>query len=237
VEKIRNAAGEGASQNEALSAHVWLRLSQLMGLPEGAPLEHVTVVSGRGGKRGLPEMYFGNASVGVCTGRLRAGEYGDVRGVRDAIRPGMRRALMRRSKFLMLTEATFRAGVSAFDFDIDAFMEGRMVWCNNLTDIYLKLYELDFGVGTPTLALPPELNDIVQIQCSRPGADGEAAGGKRRGDVRQPAAEHHGEAQDARGEGQARGARLRPGRGGAGRRWSPSSRSRTKSAPARVAVY
>ena len=176
VEKIREAAGEGASQNEALSAHVWLRLSQLMGLPEGAPLEHVTVVSGRGGKRGLPEMYFGNASVGVCTGRLRAGDYGDVRGVRDAIRPGMRRALMRRSKFLMLTEATFRAGVSAFDFDIDAFMEGRMVWCNNLTDIYLKLYELDFGVGTPTLALPPELNDIVQIQCSRPGADGEAAG-------------------------------------------------------------
>jgi hypothetical protein len=23
--------------------------------------------------------------------------------------------------------------------------EGKMVWCNNLTDIYLKLYELDFG--------------------------------------------------------------------------------------------
>jgi hypothetical protein len=42
------------------------------------------------------------------------------------------------------------------------------VWCNNLTTIYLKLYELDFGTGRPELALPPELNDIVQIQCSRP---------------------------------------------------------------------
>ena len=28
--------------------------------------------------------------------------------------------------------------------------------------------DLDFGGGGPTLALPPELNDIVQIQCSRP---------------------------------------------------------------------
>ena len=34
VEKIRNAAGEGASQNEALSAHVWLELARLLG-PEG----------------------------------------------------------------------------------------------------------------------------------------------------------------------------------------------------------
>ena len=109
-----------------------------------------------------------------------------------------------------------------------------MVWCNNLTDIYLKLYELDFGSGTPKLALPPELNDIVQIQCSRPGADGEAAGENGvemfvnlppsiMERLRTPAGH--------------RGARLRPGRGGEGRRWSPSSRSRTKSAPARVAVY
>jgi hypothetical protein len=95
--------------------------------------------------------------------------------VRDAIKPGLTRALMRRGKFLMLTEATFRVGVSAFDFDINRFMEGNMVWCNNLTDIYLKLYRLDFGTGAPALALPPELNDIVQIQCSRP-AGGAAAG-------------------------------------------------------------
>ena len=144
-----------------------------MGLPEGAPLEHVTVVSGRGGKRGLPEMYFGNASVGVCTGRLRAGAYGDVRGVRDAIRPGMRRALMRRSKFLMLTEATIRAWESAFDFDIDAVMEedggptaaGLTSSCTS----WIRRRH-------PGAALPPELSDLVQIQCSRPGADGEAAG-------------------------------------------------------------
>ena len=173
---IKAAAGDGVSQNEALSAHVWLQLSQLMGLPEGSPLEHVTVVSGRGGRKGLPDMYFGNASIGVCTGRLRVGEHDTIAGVRDAIRPGMMRALMRRNKFLMLTEATFRAGVSAFDFDINAFMEGRMVWCNNLTDIYLKLYELDFGTGSPSLALPPELNDIVQIQCSRPVEEGAPAG-------------------------------------------------------------
>ena len=176
LDAIRAAAGDGVSQNEALSAHVWLQLSRLMGLPEGSPLEHVTVVSGRGGKRGLPDMYFGNASIGVCTGRLSVGEHDNVKDVRDAIRPGMMRALMRRDKFLMLTEATFRAGVSAFDFDINAFMEGKMVWCNNLTDIYLKLYELDFGTGNPSLALPPELNDIVQIQCSRPVEEGAPAG-------------------------------------------------------------
>mmetsp|Transcript_27157 Transcript_27157/g.43478 ORF Transcript_27157/g.43478 Transcript_27157/m.43478 type:complete len:83 (+) Transcript_27157:30-278(+) len=51
-----------------------------------------------------------------------------------------------------------------------------MVWCNNLSAIYLKLYELDFGTGTPALALPPELNDIVQIQCSRPVEEGAPAG-------------------------------------------------------------
>jgi hypothetical protein len=188
--KIVTAAGDGASQNEALSAHVWLELSRvLMGdetkdsatargfLKRGSVLEHVTVVTARGGKKGLPAMYFGNASVGVRTGRLRVGDpdLGTIRQVRDAIRPGMTRALMRRGKFLMLTEATFRAGVSAFDFDINKFMDGQMVWCNNLTDIYLKLYELNFGTGNPTLALPPELNDIVQIQCSRP-ANGMPAG-------------------------------------------------------------
>ena len=181
--RIVARAGDGASPNEALSAHVWLELSRLLGpqgggfLQKGAVLEHVTVVTARGGKKGLPDMYFGNASVGVCTGRLRVGDENlrTVKQVRDAIRPGMVRALMRRSKFLMLTEATFKVGVSAFDFDINRFMEGNMVWCNNLTDIYLKLYRLDFGTGAPALALPPELNDIVQIQCSRP-ADGAPAG-------------------------------------------------------------
>ena len=181
--RIVARAGDGASPNEALSAHVWLELSRLLGpqgggfLQKGAVLEHVTVVTARGGKKGLPDMYFGNASVGVCTGRLRVGDENlrTVKQVRDAIRPGMVRALMRRSKFLMLTEATFKAGLSAFDFDINRFMEGNMVWCNNLTDIYLKLYRLDFGTGAPALALPPELNDIVQIQCSRP-ADGAPAG-------------------------------------------------------------
>ena len=173
LQKIIEAAGSGVSQNEALSAHVWLTLSELLGndfLPLGFELEHVTVVTARGGKKGLPDMYFGNASIGVCTGRLKIGdpELNSVKSVRDAIRPGIVRALMRRGKFLMLTEATFQAGVSAFDFDINKFMQGNMVWCNNLTDIYLKLYELDFGTGSPTLALPPELNDIVQIQCSRP---------------------------------------------------------------------
>jgi hypothetical protein len=49
-----------------------------------------------------------------------------------------------------------------------AFMQGQMCWCNNLVEIYKKLYDLDFGGGGPSLALPPELNDIVQIQCSRP---------------------------------------------------------------------
>ena len=181
--RIVARAGDGASPNEALSAHVWLELSRLLGpqrggfLQKGAVLEHVTVVTARGGKKGLPDMYFGNASVGVCTGRLRVGDENlrTVKQVRDAIRPGMVRALMRRSKFLMLTEATFKVGVSAFDFDINRFMEGNMVWCNNLTDIYLKLYRLDFGTGAPALALPPELNDIVQIQCSRP-ADRAPAG-------------------------------------------------------------
>ena len=183
LKRIVARAGEGASQNEALSAHVWLELSKLLGpegggfLSEGTVLEHVTVVTARGGKRGLPDMYFGNASVGVCTGRLAIGDKNlrTVKQVRDAIKPGLTRALMRRGKFLMLTEATFRVGVSAFDFDINRFMEGNMVWCNNLTDIYLKLYRLDFGTGAPKLALPPELNDIVQIQCSRP-AGGAAAG-------------------------------------------------------------
>ena len=175
LDAIRAAAGgDGVTANEALSAHAWLQLSQIVGADGGAAigdvLEHVTVVSGRGGKRGLPEMYFGNASVGVKTGALEVGAFAsdDLAGVRDALRPGLRRALMRREKFLKLTEATFRAGVSAYDFDIDAFMRGRCVWCNNLTTIYLKLYELDFGTGRPELALPPELNDIVQIQCSRP---------------------------------------------------------------------
>ena len=176
--RITRRAGDAASPNEALSAHVWLELARLLGpegygfLRKGTVLEHVTVVTARGGKRGLPDMYFGNASVGVCTGRLEIGDENlrTVKQVRDAIKPGLTRALMRRSKFLMLTEATFKAGLSAFDFDINRFMEGNMVWCNNLTDIYLKLYRLDFGSGAPKLALPPELNDIVQIQCSRPAA-------------------------------------------------------------------
>ena len=176
--RITRRAGDGASPNEALSAHVWLELARLLGpegygfLRKGTVLEHVTVVTARGGKRGLPYMYFGNASVGVCTGRLEIGDENlrTVKQVRDAIKPGLTRALMRRSKFLMLTEATFKAGLSAFNFDINRFMEGNMVWCNNLTDIYLKLYRLDFGSGAPKLALPPELNDIVQIQCSRPAA-------------------------------------------------------------------
>ena len=160
--RITRRAGDGASPNEALSAHVWLELARLLGpegggfLRKGTVLEHVTVVTARGGKRGLPDMYFGNASVGVCTGRLEIGDENlrTVKQVRDAIKPGLTRALMRRSKFLMLTEATFKAGLSAFDFDINRFMEGNMVWCNNLTDIYLKLYRLDFGSGAPKLKAP-----------------------------------------------------------------------------------
>ena len=113
-------------------------------------------------------MYFGNAAIGVCTGRVRVGDYSTLAQTRDGLRPGFTRAMMRRNKYLMLTEAAFRAGVNGFDFDIMAFMQGRMVWCNNLVEIYKKLYDLDFGGGGPTLALPPELNDIVQIQCSRP---------------------------------------------------------------------
>ena len=57
----------------------------LTGLPHGALLEHVTVVSGRGGKTGLPDMYFGNASIGVCTGRLTVGQYDNVKDVRQGL--------------------------------------------------------------------------------------------------------------------------------------------------------
>lgn len=36
-----------------------------------------------------------------------------------------------------------------------------MVWCNNLVEIYKKLYDLDFGMGGLILVLFLELNDIV----------------------------------------------------------------------------
>jgi len=173
---LREASG-ATNDNEALSAHSWLALADLCDLPKGAPLEHVTVVSGRGGRTGLPDMYFGNAAIGVVTGRVSVGDYSTLAQVRDGLRPGFTKAMMRRNKYLMLTEAAFRAGVNGFDFDIMAFMQGQMVWCNNLVEIYKKLYDLDFGTGGPTLALPPELNDIVQIQCSRPDrATGAPAG-------------------------------------------------------------
>ena len=173
---LREASG-ASNDNEALSAHSWLALADLCQLPKGTPLEHVTVVSGRGGRTGLPDMYFGNAAIGVVTGRVSVGDYSSLAEVRDGLRPGFTKAMMRRNKYLMLTEAAFRAGVNGFDFDIMAFMQGQMVWCNNLVEIYKKLYDLDFGGGGPTLALPPELNDIVQIQCSRPDrATGTPAG-------------------------------------------------------------
>ena len=167
LRNLREASG-ASNDNEALSAHSWLALADLCELPRGTPLEHVTVVSGRGGRTGLPDMYFGNAAIGVCTGRVSVGDYDSLAEVRDGLRPGFTKAMMRRNKYLMLTEAAFRAGVNGFDFDIMAFMQGQMCWCNNLVEIYKKLYDLDFGGGGPSLALPPELNDIVQIQCSRP---------------------------------------------------------------------
>lgn len=174
---LREASG-ATNDNEALSAHSWLALADLCDLPQGTPFEHVTVVSGRGGRTGLPEMYFGNAAIGVCTGRVRIGDYSSLAEVRDGLRPGLTKAMMRRNKYLMLTEAAFRASVNGFDFDIMAFMQGQMVWCNNLVEIYKKLYDLDFGGGGPTLALPPELNDIVQIQCSRPNRSTGAGAGE-----------------------------------------------------------
>jgi hypothetical protein len=167
LRNLREASG-ASNDNEALSAHSWLALADLCELPRGTPLEHVTVVSGRGGRTGLPDMYFGNAAIGVCTGRVSVGDDDSLAEVRDGLRPGFTKAMMRRNKYLMLTEAAFRAGVNGFDFDIMAFMQGQMCWCNNLVEIYKKLYDLDFGGGGPSLALPPELNDIVQIQCSRP---------------------------------------------------------------------
>ena len=170
-------ASKASNENEALSAHAWLQLSKLSGLPIGADFQHVTVVSARGGSKGLPPMYFGNACIGVKTAALKVGDCGDdVAKARDLIKPGLRKMLKDRSKYLMLTESAFRAGVNAYDWDCLAFMAGEMCWCNNLVEIYKKLYELDFGTGTPELALPPELNDIVQINASRPTEPGMPAG-------------------------------------------------------------
>lgn len=176
IDKIK-AASNASNENEALSAHAWLQLSKLSGLPAGTDFQHVTVVSARGGSKGLPPMYFGNACVGVKTGALKVGDCGDdIAKARDMIKPGLRKMLKDRSKYLMLTESAFRAGVNAYDWDCLAFMSGEMCWCNNLVEIYKKLYELDFGSGTPELALPPELNDIVQINASRPTEPGMPAG-------------------------------------------------------------
>ena len=237
LQKIIKAAGDGVSRNEALSAHVWLTLAELLEgdfLPAGSVLEHVTVVTCRGGKKGLPDMYFGNASIGVCTGRLKVGDPDlcSIKSVRDAIRPGLMRALMRRSKFLMLTECTFQAGVSAFDFDINNFMQGNTVWCNNLTDIYLKLYALDFGTGKGLSQSPHSASLIAQtrltlsaftIRCAHAGASARAEryradpvqsavewpsrGGKRRGDVSKPTTESHGQAKDTAGVAETSGGR------------------------------
>jgi hypothetical protein len=176
IDKIKSASN-ASNENEALSAHAWLQLSKLSGLPTGSDFQHVTVVSARGGSKGLPPMYFGNACVGVKTGALKIGDCGDdIAKARDLIKPGLRKMLKDRSKYLMLTESAFRAGVNAYDWDCLAFMSGEMCWCNNLVEIYKKLYELDFGSGTPELALPPELNDIVQINTSRPTEPGMPAG-------------------------------------------------------------
>jgi hypothetical protein len=176
IDKMKSASN-ASNENEALSAHAWLQLSKLSGLPNGSDFQHVTVVSARGGSKGLPPMYFGNACVGVKTGALKIGDCGDdIAKARDLIKPGLRKMLKDRSKYLMLTESAFRAGVNAYDWDCLAFMSGEMCWCNNLVEIYKKLYELDFGSGTPELALPPELNDIVQINTSRPTEPGMPAG-------------------------------------------------------------
>ena len=69
---------ERQTTTKRLSAHSWLALADLCDLPKGAPLEHVTVVSGRGGRTGLPDMYFGNAAIGVVHGSRQRGRLLDA---------------------------------------------------------------------------------------------------------------------------------------------------------------
>ena len=84
----------------------------------------------------------------------------DIAKARDMIKPGLRN-VERSIEIFNVDGKCVSAGVNAYDWDCLAFMSGEMCWCNNLVEIYKKLYELDFGSGTPELALPPELNDIA----------------------------------------------------------------------------
>ena len=79
---------------------------------------------------------------------------------------------MRRTNFTF-TEAHLRGCLRA---DSDTSVHGGEDGGKTTSRTLLKLYELDFGTGNPSLALPPELNDIVQIQCSRPVQEGAPAG-------------------------------------------------------------
>ena len=166
MRSLREASG-ASNDNEALSAHAWLALADLCELPVGTPLEHADGCERTGGTD-FPTCTLATrrSACAPVASRLAITRLGaDARRAKTGIHQGY-------DATQQVPDAhrggVFAPGVNGFDFDIMAFMQGRMVWCNNLVEIYKKLYDLDFGGGGPTLALLPELNDIVQIQCSRP---------------------------------------------------------------------
>ena len=88
IDKIK-AASNASNENEALSAHAY-SYPKLWSARQD--FQHVTVVSARGGSKGLPPMYFGNACIGVKTGALKVGDCDDdIAKARDMIKPGLRK--------------------------------------------------------------------------------------------------------------------------------------------------
>jgi hypothetical protein len=52
----------------------------------------------------------------------------------------------------------------------------KLKYAELLSNFAFKFNLRRYSTGNPSLALPPELNDIVQIQCSRPVEEGAPAG-------------------------------------------------------------
>jgi hypothetical protein len=172
--KLNNESGGHYSTNVALCAFLTKMCMELYGHTMNSKCIQVSVVDYRSRLANIPATFTGNASATIPTSPFPGdASVNDVaRTIHDTLAPMLKVPSRALEEAMRMSLNVMPHKLPIFPFDITGMYSRRptVFYINNFSK--LPIYDIDFGAGKPTTAIPHNLTDPILIWPAHPSKGG-----------------------------------------------------------------